>query len=89
MDKKFDERFDKQNKELAQELRNITGFICKRQDKQFEKFLNSQNKKMQEFFKTNRIEHDAYNAKMYKIELGQSNLEEKIYHIEKEKMNKK
>jgi len=81
IDKKFEERFETQNQELAIELRNIVEYICNRNDKK----INIIEQKMDKEMENNKVAHDGYNAKMYKIELSQSNLESKIYDLENPK----
>ena len=81
IEKKFEERFEKQNKELAIELRNIVEYICNRNDKK----INNVEQKVDKEIKNNKVAHDGYNAKMYKIELSQSNLESKVYDLESSK----
>ena len=73
-------RFDEQNKEIAQEFRNIVKYFEDKQRKQEkinEQFYNE--------FEKNRISHDSYNSKIYKIELTQSTLERKILDLEDDK----
>ena len=41
--------------------------------------------KIDKEIRNNKVSHDSYNAKMYKIELSQSNIEEKIFQIENSK----
>ena len=76
--KEIDQRFDQQSKEIAEEIRNVVDFICKRQDKQ----TKDTKKEFRKELKSNKVDHDSYNAKMYKLELGQSNLEAKVYDLE-------
>ncbi len=76
----LNKRFDEQNKEIAQEFRNIVKYFEDKQRKQEkinEQFYNE--------FEKNRISHDSYNSKIYKIELTQSTLERKILDLEEDK----
>ena len=69
-------RFDEQNKEIAQEFRNIVKYFEDKQKKQ-EKI----NQQFYEEFEKNRVSHDGYNSKIYKIELTQSTLERKVLDL--------
>ncbi len=73
-------RFDEQNKEIAQEFRNIVKYFEDKQKKQ-EKI----NQQFYEEFEKNRVSHDGYNSKIYKIELTQSTLERKVLDLEENK----
>lgn len=88
---KIKEGLDKQSKEVAEELRNVAEYICHRQDKainEIKMIVNQQEKSIYTIEKeqeSNKIAHDGYNANIYKIQLAQSNLEEKVFDLEKTK----
>lgn len=76
--KRIDTMFEEQSKEIAQEFRTVVDYICKRDDKKIEKVERQLKKEI----KTNKVAHDSYNAKIYSIELSQSNLEAKMFDAE-------
>lgn len=78
LEDKMDNKFDEQSKEIGKELREIIDYICNR----FDKKTNTINQNLNKEIKSNKIAHDSYNSKMYKIELSQSNLESKVYDLE-------
>ena len=90
-EKMINNAIDKQSKEIAVELRNVAEYICNRMDnavKQINKTTEQHEKRITEIEKEqakNKIEHDGYNANIYKIHLTQSNLEEKVFDLEKNK----
>ena len=65
--------FDKQTKEIAEELRGIIKYFEAKERLQIKK-----NEEFEKELKNNKIAHDAYDARLYKIELSQSNLESKV-----------
>lgn len=76
----MDKRFSKQSEEIAHELNSIVIFLEGR-DNELKKEINGIIKVQNEILKElerNRAEHEAYNARLYKIELAQTNLEERL-----------
>lgn len=77
-DKKLEERISQNTKEISQEITEVIKYICERYDNKIEDKVKKENKQ-------NKALHNEYNSRMYKIELSQANIEEKIYDLEHEK----
>ena len=80
-----DKRFEQQNKEIAEEFRNMAQYMS-REFQSVRQEIAQQGKRIDKVEKDMKLAHDGYNARMYKIELSQSNLESKVYELEKEKL---
>lgn len=74
----FVERIDKQSEEIAQEIRGVVEYFEKK-----EKIQLKNNQEFQKNFKDNKIAHAAYDARLYKLEFSQSNLESKVLELNK------
>ena len=74
--REMDYRFDKQSKEIAEELRNLTVYFEERN----REIIKINNEILKEL-RRNRIEHEAYDTRFYKIELAQANLEERLQKV--------
>ena len=70
MDKKIEEAISKQSKEIAAEFQNLIKYL----DKRFKKI----EKKLDEEILNNKIAHESYEARLYKIETELNYLEKKI-----------
>ena len=70
MDKKIEEAISKQSKEIAAEFHNLIKYL----DKRFKKIEN----KLDEEILNNKIAHESYEARIYKIETALNYLEKKI-----------
>ena len=70
MDKKIEEAISKQSKEIAEEFQNLIKYL----DKRFKKIEN----KLDEEILNNKIAHESYEARLYKIETALNFLEKKI-----------
>ena len=70
MDKKIEEAISKQSKEIAAEFQNLIKYL----DKRFKKI----EKKLDEEILSNKIAHESYEARLYKIETALNYLEKKI-----------
>ena len=70
MDKKIEEAISKQSKEIAVEFQNLIKYL----DKRFKKI----EKKLDEEILSNKIAHESYEARLYKIETALNFLEKKI-----------
>ena len=70
MDKKIEEAISRQSKEIATEFHNLIKYL----DKRFKKIED----KLDEEILNNKIAHESYEARLYKIETAQSYLEKKI-----------
>ena len=73
MRNEMDQKLNKQTKDIAEQFRNIVQYYDKKHRKQ-EKI----NDEMLRELKENRIAHKSYDARLYKFEFAQSNLESKI-----------
>lgn len=73
MRNEMDQKLNKQTKDIAEQFRNIVQYYDKKHRKQ-EKI----NDEMLRELKENRIAHKSYDARLYKFEFTQSNLESKI-----------
>lgn len=80
-----DRRFEQQNKEIAEEFRSIAQYMS-REFQSVRKEISQQGKRIDKVEKEMKLAHDGYNARMYKIELSQSNLESKVYELERKKL---
>ena len=70
------EQIDTSTKEIAQELREIIAYFEKKERKQLKK-----NRQIEEEIENNKVSHKAYDARLYKIELSQSNLESRVLEL--------
>ena len=70
MDKKIEEAISKQSQEIATEFHNLITYLDKR-------FKNIENKLDEEIL-NNKIAHESYEARLYKLETAQNYLEKKI-----------
>ena len=70
MDKKIEEAISKQSKEIAKEFHNLITYL----DKRFKKIES----KLEEEILSNKLAHESYEARLYKIETAQHYLEKKI-----------
>lgn len=70
------EQIDTSTKEIAEELRGIVAYFEKKERKQLKK-----NKQFEEEMENNKVSHKAYDARLYKIELSQSNLETRVLEL--------
>ena len=73
MRNEMDQKLNKQTKDIAEQFKNIVQYYDKKHRKQ-EKI----NDEMLRELKENRIAHKSYDARLYKFEFTQSNLESKI-----------
>ena len=80
-----DRRFEQQNKEIAEEFRSMAQYMSK-EFQSVRQEISQQGKRIDKVEKEMKLAHDGYNARMYKIELSQSNLESKVYELEREKL---
>lgn len=79
-DKKLEERISQNTKEISQEITEVIKYICERYDNKIDKIED----KVKKENKQNKALHNEYNSRMYKIELSQANIEEKVYDLEHE-----
>ena len=70
MDKKIEEAISKQSKEIAKEFHNLIKYL----DKRFRKIED----KLDEEILNNKIAHESYEARLYKIETAQNYLEKRL-----------
>ena len=70
------EQIEISTKEVAEELRGIVAYFEKKERKQLKK-----NKQFEEEMENNKVSHKAYDARLYKIELSQSNLETRVLEL--------
>ena len=70
MDQKIEEAINKQSKEIATEFQNLIKYL----DKRFKKIEN----KLDEEILNNKIAHESYEARLYKIETAQNYLEKRL-----------
>lgn len=82
--KEVDKKFDKQSKEISEELRSILEYICNRYDNK----IDNVDEKLEQEIEINKVAHEGYNSKIYKLELSEANLETKVYDLEKVKRQK-
>ena len=73
MRNEMNQKLNKQTKDIAEQFKNIVQYYDKKHRKQ-EKI----NDEMLRELKENRIAHKSYDARLYKFEITQSNLESKI-----------
>jgi len=78
--REMDYRFDKQSKEIAEELRNLTVYFEAKNREIVEANIEI-NKEILKELKRNRMEHKIFNARLDNIELAQANLEEILQRV--------
>ena len=74
IDSKIDEAISKQSREIAAEFQNLIQYL----DKRFRKIEN----KLDEEIRTNKIAHNSYEARFYKVEVNQDILDNRVKKLE-------
>ena len=74
IDSKIDQAISKQSREIAAEFQNLIQYL----DKRFKKIEN----KLDEEIRTNKIAHNTYEARFYKVEVNQDILEKRVQKLE-------
>ena len=74
IDSKIDEAISKQSREIAAEFKSLTQYL----DERFRKM----EKLLKEEIRTNKIAHNAYEARFYKVEVNQDMLEKRVQKLE-------
>ena len=76
----MEERISQNTREISQEITEVVRYICDRYDNKIDNIKENVDKEK----KQNKALHNEYNSRMYKIELSQANIEEKVYDLEHE-----
>ena len=81
----LEKRFDRLTKEISEELRNLAEYMS-REFQSLRETIRQQGKRIDKIEKEEKLAHNGYDSRLYKMELSQSNLELKVYDLEKEKL---
>ena len=81
----LEQRFDRLTKEISEELRNLAEYMS-REFQSLRETIKQQGKRIDKIEKEEKLAHNGYDSRLYKMELSQSNLELKVYDLEKEKL---
>ena len=81
----LEKRFDRLTKEISEELRNLAEYMS-REFQSLRETIKQQGKRIDKIEKEEKLAHNGYDSRLYKMELSQSNLELKVYDLEKEKL---
>lgn len=81
----LEQRFDRLTREISEELRNLAEYMS-REFQSLRETIKQQGKRIDKIEKEEKLAHNGYDSRLYKMELAQSNLELKVYDLEKEKL---
>lgn len=81
----LEKRFDRLTKEISEELRNLAEYMS-REFQSLRETIKQQGKRIDKIEKEEKLAHNGYDSRLYKMELAQSNLELKVCDLEKEKL---
>lgn len=81
----LEKRLDRLTKDISEELRNLAEYMS-REFQSLRETIKQQGKRIDKIEKEEKLAHNGYDSRLYKMELAQSNLELKVYDLEKEKI---
>lgn len=81
----LEKRLDRLTKDISEELRNLAEYMS-REFQSLRETIKQQGKRIDKIEKEEKLAHNGYDSRLYKMELSQSNLELKVYDLEKEKL---